>query len=55
MQAKSRKRKSQIRFIDGRNRQRSQHIAVVVDDRDDFLPLLVFVAGILNCCSKVLV
>jgi hypothetical protein len=35
-----------IRFIDWRDRQGSQHIPVVVNDRDDFLSLLVFVAGI---------
>ena len=35
-----------IGFIDRCHRQGSQHIAVVVDDRDDFLPLLMFVAGI---------
>ncbi len=32
--------------IDRCHRQGSQHIPVVVDDRDDFLPLLVFVARI---------
>jgi hypothetical protein len=35
-----------IRFIDRCHRQGSSYRAVVVDDRDDFLPLLVFVAGI---------
>jgi hypothetical protein len=35
-----------IRLIDRGHRQGSQHIPVVVDDRDDFLPFLVFVAGI---------
>ena len=32
-----------IRFIDGCHRQGGQHIPVVLDDRDDFLALLVFV------------
>ena len=35
-----------IRFVDRCHRQGSEHIPVVVDDRDDFLALLVFVAGI---------
>ena len=35
-----------IRFIDRRHRKGSQHVAVVVNDRDDLFSLLVFVAGI---------
>ena len=35
-----------IRFIHRRHRQRGQHKAVVLDDREDLLALLVFVAGI---------
>ena len=37
-----------IRFIHGSDRQGSQDIAVVVDDRDDFLTLLMFVARVAN-------
>ncbi len=35
-----------IRFIDRRHGEGSQHVAVVVNDRDDLFSLLVFVAGI---------
>src|SRR5271156_5395142 len=35
-----------IGFVDWCNRNRRQHEAVVLDDREDFLTLLVFVAGI---------
>ena len=35
-------------FIDWYNGNRSQHKAIVVDDREDFFALLVFVAGIAN-------
>jgi hypothetical protein len=38
------RQQDRIGFIDRRYRQGSQHIAVVLDDRDDFLPLLMFVA-----------
>jgi hypothetical protein len=37
-----------VRLIDGSNRQGSQDIAMVVRYRDDFLALLVFVAGVAN-------
>jgi hypothetical protein len=37
-----------VRCIHGSHGDGSQHRAVVVDDRDDFLPLLVFVARVAN-------
>ena len=37
-----------VRCIHGSHGDGSQHRAVVVDDRDDFLPLLVFVARVVN-------
>ena len=40
------RKKHGIRFIDRRHRKRGQHKAIFVDDREDFLVLLVFVAGI---------
>lgn len=43
-----------IRFIYRRHRQRSQHKAVVIDDREDFLALLMFVAGIADAIASLL-
>src|SRR6202050_5716155 len=40
-----------IRLIHRRHGKRSQHEAVVVDDRDDFLTLLMFVAGIADAIA----
>ena len=42
------RQQDRIGFIDRRHREGNQHIAVVVDDGDDFLALLVLVAGIAN-------
>src|ERR1700692_4462095 len=43
-----------ICFIDWHNGNRGQHKAFVVDDREDFFALLVFVAGIANSIATLL-
>src|SRR5271166_5944144 len=48
------RKKHGIRFIYRRHRKRGQHKAVVLDDRDDLLALLVFVAGIADAISPFL-
>src|SRR6202171_2762959 len=44
-----------IRFVDGCDRKRRQHKAVVVHDRDDLLTRLMFVAGIADAIAAALV
>src|SRR3954452_2263229 len=48
------RKKHGIRFIDRRHRKRGQHKAVVLDDREYFLALLMFVAGIADAISPFL-
>ena len=48
------RKKHGIRFIHRRHRKRGQHKAVVLDDRDDLLALLVFVAGIADAITAFL-
>jgi hypothetical protein len=43
-----------ICFVDGRDRKRRQDKAVVVDNREDFFTLLMFVAGIANAIAAFL-
>jgi hypothetical protein len=45
---------ARIRFIDRRYGKRGQHKAVVVDDREDFLPLLMLVAGMADAIATFL-